>query len=524
MDITVPVFKAGGNDKDIATRQLKRSGTVKVGTRTRDDYDELPKVMTVKRIRDLGIPLKHLNREGGIVKIVGGTKNNAHIDKIVLKYGRSVKTNSQKRGYSYSQEELMETTSYQNAKEQYRQIGVDTDAVIERLSAIPISIHCWQGDDVGGFESPDSELSGGGIQVTGSYPGKAQTVAQLRADLEEVLSIVPGPHRLSLHASYGEFGSEFVDRNEIEVKHFQGWVDWAKVNDVKLDFNGTFFSHPKANDGYTLASKDEEIRQFWIEHAKRCREIAAWIGKQQGSPCILNTWIPDGSKNYSFDKMGYREILKASLDEIFAIEYSPEHMRDALETKLFGIGSEAFVVGSHEFYMNYAARNNKMLCLDMGHFHTEEDLSDKLSSILLFDDEVLLHVSRPMHWDSDHVVLFDDKTRRVAQELVRSGKLEASHIGLDFFDASINRVGAWVTGTRSMRKALLFALLEPIEQLIEYEEIGNGYAAMALSEQLSVLPFGEVWAEFLRRNNAPLEGELIARVADYEKVILQERV
>ncbi|OQA40534.1 MAG: L-rhamnose isomerase [Spirochaetes bacterium ADurb.Bin315] len=385
----------------------------------------------------------------------------------------------------------MKTTSYQYAKEQYRKIGVDTDAALERLNRIPISIHCWQGDDVGGFETPDSELSGGGIQVTGSHPGKAQTIEQLRADIEEVLSIVPGPHRISLHASYGEFGSEFVDRDEIEVKHFQGWMDWAKANNVHLDFNGTFFSHLKANDGYTLASKDEEIRQFWIEHAKRTRKIAAWIGEQQGSPCILNTWIPDGAKNHTADKMGYRAILK---------------------------------VGSHEFYMNYTARSDKMLCLDMGHFHTEEDVSDKLSSILLFDDEILLHVSRPMHWDSDHVVLFDDKTRRVAQELVRSGKLESCHIGLDFFDASINRVGAWVTGTRSMRKALLFALLEPTDQLIEYEETGNGYAAMALSEHLSVLPFGEVWAEFLRRNNVPLEEELIQRVGTYEQVILKERL
>ena len=418
----------------------------------------------------------------------------------------------------------MKTTSYQYAKERYRTIGVDTDAVLKRLDRIPISIHCWQGDDVGGFEAPDAELSGGGIQVTGSYPGKAQTIEQLRADLEEVLSIVPGPHRISLHASYGEFGSEFVDRNEIEPKHFQGWVDWAQANNVHLDFNGTFFSHPMANDGYTLASKDEEIRQFWIEHAKRTRKIAAWIGKQQGSPCILNTWIPDGAKNHTADKMGYRAILKESLDEIFTTEYPREHMRDALETKLFGIGSEAFVVGSHEFYMNYAARNGVMLCLDMGHFHTEEDVSDKLSSILLFDDELLMHVSRPMHWDSDHVVLFDDKTRRVAQELVRSGKLEGCHLGLDFFDASINRIGAWVTGARSLRKALLFALLEPTDQLIEYEEAGAGYAAMALSEHLSVLPFGDVWAEYLRRNNVPSEGELIQRVKAYEQVILKERL
>jgi L-rhamnose isomerase len=412
---------------------------------------------------------------------------------------------------------------YETAKSRYARYGVDTDSVLDQLAKIPISIHCWQGDDVGGFERPDSQLAGGGIQTTGNYPGKAKTIEQLRLDIEKVLTLVPGSHRLNLHASYGEFGPAFVDRDQIEEKHYQGWVDWSRKVGLPLDFNGTFFSHPLADDGYTLASKDERIRRFWIEHAKRCRKISAWIGEQQGSPCILDTWVPDGAKNYTVDKFGYRSILKESLDEIFETEYDAAFMRDALETKLFGIGSEAFVVGSHEFYMNYAARNNKMLCIDMGHFHTEEDISDKLSSILLFDDEILLHVSRPMHWDSDHVVLFNDKIKMVAEELVRSGKLENSHIGLDFFDASINRIGAWVTGVRAMRKALLFALLQPIDLLIEYEEGGNGYGTMSLLELQNVLPFGQVWDEFCSRHNVPLEDDLIGIISAYEKTVLKER-
>ncbi|HZJ88094.1 MAG TPA: L-rhamnose isomerase [Sphaerochaeta sp.] len=414
-------------------------------------------------------------------------------------------------------------TTYEKAQKVYLQYGIDTEAVLEQLAELAISIHCWQGDDVGGFERPDASLSGGGIQVTGNYPGKARTVDELRQDLEKVLSMVGGKHRVNLHASYGEFGPTFVDRDAIEESHFQGWVDWAKKMDVYLDFNGTFFSHPMAEDGFTLASKDERVRRFWIEHAKRCRRIAAWIGREQGSPCILNTWIPDGTKDYTVDKFGYRAILKESLDEIFTTEYPASEMRDALETKLFGIGSEAFVVGSHEFYMNYAARNNIMLCLDMGHFHTGEDVSDKISSVLLFDDEMLLHVSRPMRWDSDHVILLDDAVKRMAEELVGSGKLNQVHIGLDFFDASINRVGAWTTGVRSMRKALLRALLKPIELIMEYEESGNGWAAMALSEQQSILPFGAIWDEYCRRTATVTEDKLIETITAYEEQVLGER-
>lgn len=417
----------------------------------------------------------------------------------------------------------MATKSYEMAREAYKGIGVDTDAVMARLAHIPISIHCWQGDDVGGFERPSATLTGGGIQVTGNYPGKARSIEELRKDLEKVYSLVPGPHRLNLHASYGEFGGEFVDRNEIEPKHFEGWVQWAKKLGIGIDFNGTFFSHPMADTGYTLASKDPEIRTFWIEHAKRCRAIAAWIGEQLGTPSILNTWVPDGAKDLTVDKMGYRRILKESLDEIFSTPYPAEHMRDAVETKLFGIGSEAFVVGSHEFYMNYAAHSGKMLCIDMGHFHIEEDVSDKLSSILLYQDEVLLHVSRPLHWDSDHVVLYTDKVRHVAQELVRSGKIEKAHIGIDYFDASINRIGAWATGARSLRKALLFAMLEPHEHLVELEATGKGYAKMGMLEALHTMPFGAVWQAYCEKFSSPTDLSIVDEVAAYENDVLKER-
>jgi len=418
----------------------------------------------------------------------------------------------------------MARKSYGIAREAYKKIGVDTDAVLERLASIPISIHCWQGDDVGGFERPSATLSGGGIQVTGNYPGKARSIDELRRDLEKVFSIVPGPHRLNLHASYGEFGSTFVDRDAIEPKHFAGWVEWAKKLGIGIDFNGTFFSHPMADSGYTLASKDPEVRAFWIEHAKRCRAIAAWIGEQLGTPCVLNTWIPDGAKDLTVDKMGYRSILKESLDEVFATSYPAEHMKDAVETKLFGIGSEAFVVGSHEFYMNYAARNDKMLCIDMGHFHVEEDIADKLSSILLFQDEILLHVSRPLHWDSDHVVLFSDKVKQVAQELVRSGKVDKAHIGVDYFDASINRIGAWATGVRALRKALLFAMLEPHAHLVKLESDGNGYAKMGMLEALHTLPFGAVWEAYCEKYSAPDDLSIVAEVTSYERDVLKERM
>ena len=413
--------------------------------------------------------------------------------------------------------------NYNDAKNKYAEFGVNTDKVIERLKKIELSIHCWQGDDVGGFERPDSTLGGGGIQTTGNFPGKARTIEELRSDLEMAMSFDGGLNRLNLHASYGEFGGKFVDRDQIEPKYYDGWIAWAKKNNVKIDFNGTFFSHPLADDGFTLSSKNEEIRNFWIEHEKRCREIANYIGEKLGSPCILDTWIPDGAKNLTVDKMGYRKILKNSLDECFAIEYPKENMRDALETKLFGIGSESFVVGSHEFYMNYAARNNKMLCIDMGHFNVGEDISDKISSILLFDDEILLHVSRPLHWDSDHVVLYNDDIKKVAEELVRSGKLENSHLGLDFFDASINRLGAWAVGTRAFRKALLFAMLEPQDELCKLEEDDRGFEKMALLERQNTLPFGTIWEEYLERCGTLNDDEMVKRIMKWEKNEMSKR-
>ncbi len=415
-------------------------------------------------------------------------------------------------------------TAYEMAKEAYAALGIDTDKAIEALSKIPISLHCWQGDDVGGFESPDAELSGGGIQVTGNYPGKARSIAELRADLEKVFTLISGIPRLNLHASYGEFGDEVLDRDGVEVRHFTGWVDWAKEQGIGMDFNATCFSHPKAEDGFTISSKDPEIRAFWIEHVKRCREIAAYFGKELGTPSVHNTWVPDGAKDNTVDKMGYRRILKESLDEIFSVEYPKEYLRDAVETKLFGIGSESFVVGSHEFYMNYANQNDKMVCLDLGHFHPTEQISDKISSMMLFHDEMLLHVSRPVRWDSDHVVILNDDILYLTQELVRCGKLENIHIGLDFFDASINRIGAWVTGTRATQKGLLMALLEPTDTLVEYEEAGNNYARMGLLEQLKSMPFGAVWDEACVRAEVPVEAEIIENILSYEKDVLSKRV
>ncbi len=417
----------------------------------------------------------------------------------------------------------MNNDRYDEARKRYAALGVDTDAIISSLSSIEISIHCWQADDVGGFEHEGAVLAGGGIQATGNHPGKARDLGELRSDLETAFSLIPGKKRLNLHASYGDFGGVFVDRDQIEPAHFDSWIAWAKKNNVALDFNGTFFSHPKADAGFTLASKDPEIRSFWINHAKKCREIAAYMGKELGSPCILNTWIPDGMKDVTFDRLGYRTILKDSLDEIFSVEYPASHMRDAVETKLFGIGSESFVVGSHEFYMNYAARNGKMICIDMGHFHTEEDISDKISSVLLFDDEMLLHISRPLHWDSDHVVLTTDKVKNVARELVRSGKLEKVHIGLDFFDASINRIGAYVVGSRALHKALLIALLEPIGLLRKYEEEDKGAEKLALFEALSTLPFGDVYNRYLTVNGVSDDFDVISSITEYEENVLSAR-
>lgn len=412
---------------------------------------------------------------------------------------------------------------YLSAQERYAELEVDTEAVLEKLARIPISLHCWQGDDVGGFEKPDSTLSGGGILATGNYPGKARTIAELRDDLDEALSMIPGKHRLNLHACYADLGGRKIDRNAYGVEQFESWIAWCKDRGMGMDFNPSYFSHPLADGGQTLSHADEGVRNFWIEHGIACRNIAAEAGRQLGSPTITNFWIPDGSKDLLIDRKGPRERLEESLDAIFKSAISPELNRDALECKLFGIGSESYVVGSHEFYMGYATTRQKILCLDAGHFHPTESLADKISSVLQFVPEILLHVSRGVRWDSDHVVLLDDATRAIAEEIVRGDFLERTHIGLDFFDASINRVAAWVIGTRSAVKALLLALLEPTPRLRALERGGDFTSRLALLEELKSLPFGAVWEEYCRRQNTPSGAAWIEQVKAYERNVLAQR-
>ena len=406
-------------------------------------------------------------------------------------------------------------SSYQTARQRYAEIGVDTDAALKILASTPISLHCWQGDDVGGFES-DAGLTGGGIQATGNYPGKARTPDELRSDLEVAYGLLPGKHRLNLHASYGEFHGKTVDRTEIELSHFTGWIDWGKENGIGIDFNQTFFSHPKANDGFTLSSANESDRQFWIEHGKRCREIGSKIGEALNSVTVTNLWIPDGYKDTPVDRLGPRQRLKDSLDSIFATPLNPQFHRDCVEAKLFGIGSESYVVGSHEFYLGYAIENKTMLCLDAGHFHPTETISDKISSVMLYLDEILLHVSRGVRWDSDHVVTLSDDLRAIAEEIVRGGFLNRVHIGLDYFDASINRVAAWVIGTRNMIKALLIALLEPAEALRKAEKEQDFTARLALLEDTKTLPWGDVWNYYCLTQNTPSGMDWLNSVKKYE--------
>jgi L-rhamnose isomerase len=417
----------------------------------------------------------------------------------------------------------MSPTNYSLAQQAYADCGVDTEAAMARLDAIPVSLHCWQGDDVGGFERAGAELSGGGIQATGHYPGKARSLDELRQDLDQVLALVPGRHRLNLHAMYGDFGGRTAERNEITSAHFQGWIDWARERRLGLDFNPSFFSHPLADDGATLTHRDPAVRQFWIDHGVACREIGAEMGRQLGSPTVTNVWIPDGSKDLPVDRKGPREVLAASLDAIFAKPIDPAYHLDAVESKLFGIGSEAYVPGSHEFYLGYAVTRRKLLCLDAGHFHPTETLADKISSTLQFVPEILLHVSRGVRWDSDHVVLFDDATRATMEEVVRGDFLSRTHIGLDFFDASINRVAAWTIGTRSTLKALLTALLEPAAQLRALEAGGDHTSRLALLEELKTLPFGAVWDEHCRRRNVPAGRAWLDQVKDYEQRVLSQR-
>ena len=407
------------------------------------------------------------------------------------------------------------TSPYEIAREAYAALGVDTEKALETLARTPISVHCWQGDDVGGFESASAGDPGGGLAVTGNYPGRARTPDELRADLEKVFSLVPGKHRLNLHAFYLETGGKKVDRDQIETSHFQTWIDWAKSLGLGMDFNPTCFAHSKAADGFTLAHRDKAIREFWIEHARRCRTIGADIGRALGSTCVVNVWIPDGYKDLPADRVAPRQRLIESLDTIFADKLPASDEIDAVECKLFGIGSESYVTGSHEFYLGYAVSRQKAVCLDAGHFHPTETLADKISSVLLFVPRLLLHVSRGVRWDSDHVVILDDPTRAVMEELVRGDFLGRTSIGLDYFDASINRVAAWVIGIRATQKALLLALLEPSKRLREAEANGNLTARLALLEEAKSLPWGAVWDEFCRRSNVPAGAAWLAEAEAY---------
>ncbi len=411
---------------------------------------------------------------------------------------------------------------YEWARDRYAGLGVSTDQALDRLRRVAVSLHCWQGDDVGGFEN-DEGLTGGGIQATGHYPGKARTADELRADLDQVLRLIPGRHRVNLHAIYAETGGRKVDRDQLGPEHFNAWIDWARSRGLGLDFNGTFFSHPLTADGFTLSSRDEGIRRFWVEHGIRCRKIGARFGRELGSPCITNVWIPDGFKDTPVDRKTPRAILKRSLDEIFAEKLDPREHLDAVESKLFGIGSESYVVGSHEFYLGYAVTSGKLLCLDAGHFHPTEGIADKISSVLGYLDAILLHVSRGVRWDSDHVVILSDELRAIAEEIVRGEFLERVHIGLDFFDASINRVAAWVIGTRCLLKALLLALLEPIGQLRQLEAAGDFTGRLALLEELKTLPHGAVWDYYCLQQDVPVGPAWLEEVRAYERNTLTQR-
>jgi len=413
--------------------------------------------------------------------------------------------------------------AYELAKKRYAEMGVNVDDALKKMSNVAISLHCWQTDDVGGFETPDAALSGGGIQATGNYPGKARTIAEVKADLEKVMSLLPGKQRLNLHAIYGDFKGEKVDRDQIEIKHFQSWIDWCKEQGIGMDFNASCFSHPKAADGFTLSSKDEGIRKFWVEHVKRCREISAEAGKQLGSPCVHNTWIPDGSKDVPVDRNGYRRLLKKSLDEAMAVDYPKKYMKDAVESKLFGIGVESMTVGSHDFYLGYAIQNNKLICLDNGHFHPTEQVGDKISACLQFVDEVLLHVTRPIRWDSDHVVTLNEDVQLIASEIVRNNFFDRVNVGLDFFDASINRIGAYVIGTRATQKAFLIALLEPTKTLIEMEEKGQNFERLAMLEELKTMPFSAVWDYYCLKEGVSVGSDYIADIQKYESEVLSKR-
>ena len=412
--------------------------------------------------------------------------------------------------------------AYQLAKERYAALSVDTDKALRALARIPISIHCWQGDDVGGFESADAQL-GGGLVATGNYPGKARTPEELRADFEKAISVIPGKHRFNLHASYAETAGKKVDRDKLSAAQFQNWIAWAKSIGIGLDFNQTFFSHPKAADGFTLSHRDKAIRKFWIEHGIRSREIGAAIGKALGRTCLTNLWIPDGMKDTPADRKCPRERLAESLDAVFKKKIDRKYNVDSVEPKLFGIGSESYVVGSHEFYLGYAVSRKVLLTLDAGHYHPTEGIADKISSVLLYLPEIALHVSRGVRWDSDHVVTLTDELQAIAQEVVWGGYVGRVRIGLDYFDASINRVAAWVIGTRNMIKALLIALLAPIERLKRFEADGDFTSRLALMEDAKLMPFSAVWDYLCASQDVPVGNTWLAEVKHYERQVLSRR-
>lgn len=412
--------------------------------------------------------------------------------------------------------------NFKIAKQQYEKWDVDVDEAIKKLKQVPISIHCWQGDDISGFEVNKQELSGG-IDVTGNYPGKARNPQELRSDLEKALSLIPGKHRVNLHAIYAETNGKAVDRDELKPEHFENWVNWAKEHNLGLDFNPTLFSHEKSDDGLTLSHPDKEIRDFWIKHCVVSRRIGEYFGKELGTPSLTNVWIPDGYKDIPSDRLTPRQRLKDSLDEIFSENIDEKYNLDALESKLFGIGSEAYVVGSHEFYLNYSMKNNKLCLLDTGHYHPTEVVSNKISSMLLFNEKLALHVSRPVRWDSDHVIVLDDELREIGLEIVRNDALDKVMIGLDFFDASINRVAAWTIGTRNMIKSLLYALLLPNEQLKQFQEEGDFTKRLALMEEFKTYPFGAIWDYYCEIMNVPVGESWLDEVQKYEEDIMSKR-
>ena len=409
---------------------------------------------------------------------------------------------------------------FEEAKKIYADYGIDVEAAFKRLDNIAVSLHCWQGDDVFGFEN-DTGLDGG-LAVTGNYPGRARNAEELRQDLDFALSLIPGKKRLNLHSIYAEHGAKKVERNELTIEQFANWLDWASDRKLGLDFNPSFFSHPLAQ-GATLTSSDEKIRQFWIEHGIACRKIGEAFGKKLGTPCVTNVWIPDGSKDTPFDRLAPRQRLVDSLDKIFAQEIDKKYHLDAVECKLFGIGAESCTFGSHEFYMGYAVKNNKLLCLDAGHFHPTEVISDKISSTLMFVDEILLHVSRGVRWDSDHVVTYNEELQAIASEIIRNNFDNRVHIGLDYFDASINRVAAWVIGSRNMYKALLAALLEPTQILADAEKSGDNTTRLAVMEDAKSMPFAAIWDEYCKRNNVPGNMAWLKEVKAYEAKELSKR-